>query len=195
MQLKKKKINYSLILLVFVLFIPVSGLSVAFVTVSTLIDTKKYMEGNKLNWDVHFENLSEVYLEGTAKEIDSPIINEKSTSINSFRVGFDSIGDRVTYVFDVSNSGDIDAVITSISIFKPTCMVENEAALEDALLVCSNFDYHLTYLDGTELTVGDLLPKNSKKTLKLMMWYDGTSLPSNSVTVSDISASVIYSQK
>ena len=121
------------------------------------------------------------------------LVGDKEVTIGTYE-DYD-VDDYLVAGIDVSNSGDIDAVITSISIFKPTCMVENEAALEDALLVCSNFDYHLTYLDGTELTVGDLLPKNSKKTLKLTMWYDGTSLPSNSVTVSDISASVIYSQK
>lgn len=189
---KKIKISPYLIIAILSLAFSVCGISTAYVAVTNISTSGFLMKASK--WDVHFENLSNVYIEGDVKEINRPVINNKSTNINSFRVDFYGNG-SATYLFDVVNDGTFDAFISSITIFKPMCISGSYEYDENSLMVCKGFSYKLTYLDDTDVMVSDLLPKNSKKTLKLIMQYDGMYVPSNVVRISDISASVIYSEK
>ena len=195
-----KKNNKYLVLVVLSLLVSISGLSVSVLAYSASYNTLKYMELAKKNakskrWNVHFENLSSVNLGGTAKEIKEAVINDDSTYIGSFRIQFNSIKDTASYTFDVVNAGMIDAVLRKKSISEPLCSGTKNTAINDAAIVCDNFKYRLTYLDGSEMEYGDVLLANSKKTLKITMWYDGDTWPINSVMVYNLSASVIYSQK
>lgn len=195
-----KKNNKYIILVILSILVSISGLSVSVMAYSVSYNTLKYMElaKNKVNsrkWNVHFENLSPINLEGAAKEIKEAVINDDSTYIGSFRVLFNSDEDTATYTFDVVNAGSMDAVLRNISISEPLCSGTMDTAIRDASIVCDNFKYKLTYLDGSEMEYGDILLKNSKKTLKITMWYEGDSWPDNPVMVYNLSASVIYSQK
>ena len=195
-----KKNNKYLVLVILSILVSISGLSVSVLAYSASYNTLKYMELAKKNakskrWNVHFENLSSVNLGGTAKEIKEAVINDDSTYIGSFRIQFNSIKDTASYTFDVVNAGIIDAVLRNKSISEPLCSGTKNTAINDAAIVCDNFKYRLTYLDGSEMEYGDVLLANSKKTLKITMWYDGDTWPINSVMVYNLSASVIYSQK
>ena len=195
-----KKNNKYLVLVILSILVSISGLSVSVLAYSASYNTLKYMELAKKNakskrWNVHFENLSSVNLGGTAKEIKEAVINDDSTYIGSFRIQFNSIKDTASYTFDVVNAGMIDAVLRKKSISEPLCSGTKNTAINDAAIVCDNFKYRLTYLDGSEMEYGDVLLANSKKTLKITMWYDGDTWPINSVMVYNLSASVIYSQK
>lgn len=191
-QDNKLKISPYLIIAILSLILSTCGISSAYVAITNISTSGFLMKASK--WDVHFDNLSNVYIEGDAKEVNKPIIRDKSTNINSFRVDFYGNG-SATYLFDVVNAGTFDAFISSITIFKPMCISDSYEYDDNSLLVCKGFSYKLTYEDGKDVMVGDLLPKNSKKTLKLTMRYDGKYIPSNVVKISDISASVIYSEK
>lgn len=195
-----KKNNKYLVLVILSILVSISGLSVSVLAYSASYNTLKYMELAKKNakskrWNVHFENLSSVNLGGTAKEIKEAVINDDSTYIGSFRIQFNSIKDTASYTFDVVNAGMIDAVLRKKSISEPLCSGTMNTAINDAAIVCDNFKYKLTYLDGSEMEYGDVLLANSKRTLKITMWYDGDTWPINSVMVYNLSASVIYSQK
>ena len=195
-----KKNNKYLVLVILSILVSISGLSVSVLAYSASYNTLKYMELAKKNakskrWNVHFENLSSVNLGGTAKEIKEAVINDDSTYIGSFRIQFNSIKDTASYTFDVVNAGMIDAVLRKKSISEPLCSGTKNTAINDAAIVCDNFKYRLTYLDGSEMEYGDVLLANSKKTLKITMWYDGDTWPINSVMVYNLPASVIYSQK
>lgn len=191
-EIKSRTKTY-LIIAILSLVLSTCAISSAYVAITNIFTSGFLMKASK--WDVHFDNLSNVYIEGNAKEVYRPIINEKSTNINSFRVDFYGNG-KATYVFDVVNDGTFDAVISSMTIFKPICVSSGSYEYdESSLLACKSFHYNLTYEDGTDVMVGDLLPMNSKKTLKLTMWYDDEYALSGAVRISDISASVIYSEK
>lgn len=188
----KRRGKIYLVMALLSLVLSTCAISTAYVAISN-ISISGFMSASK--WDVHFDNLSSVYIEGDAKEVSSPIIDEKSTNINSFRVDFYGEG-KVTYVFDVVNDGTFDAFISSITLFQPICFSSDSNEFdESSLLACKSFYYNLTYLDDTDVKVGDLLPKNSRKTLKITMWYNDRYVLSKAVTISDISASVIYSEK
>ena len=59
------------------------------------------------SWDIHFENLSEPKIVGTAKELKEPSIDD--TTIKNVSVSLKNPGDSVTYEFDIVNAGTTDA--------------------------------------------------------------------------------------
>lgn len=190
-----KKLNKLIVIIT--LIIAILGLGVSLVAISSTIKIAGYAEINVAKWDVHFENLSKVELTNQAYESSKPIINNKSTSIDSFNIVFNDSKDTATYYFDVVNSGAINAKVTTISILRPACLgindnVANESV--DANIVCQSFEYNLTYADGKEIKINDKLKTNGRKRLKLTMKYNGNIWPSTSVKIKDLSASIIYSQ-
>lgn len=190
-----KKLNKLIVIIT--LIIAILGLGVSLVAISSTVKIAGYAEINVAKWDVHFENLSKVELTNQAYESSKPIINNKSTSINSFNIIFNDSKDTATYYFDVVNSGAINAKVTTISILKPACLgINDNRANEsiDANIVCQNFEYNLTYADGKEIKINDKLKVNGRKRLKLTMKYNGNIWPNASVKIKDLSASIIYSQ-
>lgn len=193
-----KKNKKDLVAAVIALFIAVCGLSVSLMALSTsfkILKTQGYAEIISHGWDVHFANLSNFTYEGTARGLNDPTIDDKSTIISSFRVEFNSMDDTASYSLDVVNNSGIDAVVTSLVQTDPICTGNNEQAQKDANLVCSHFKYKLTYADGTDIKVGDILKSNTIQSLKLSMWYDGDSWPINSVDVDNLSVTMYYGQK
>lgn len=190
-----KKLNKLIVIIT--LIIAILGLGVSLVAISSTVKIAGYAEINVAKWDVHFENLSKVELTNQAYESSKPIINNKSTSINSFNIIFNDSKDTATYYFDVVNSGAINAKVTTISILKPACLgINDNRANEsiDANIVCQNFEYNLTYADGKEIKINDKLKVNGRKRLKLTMKYNGNIWPNASVKIKGLSASIIYSQ-
>lgn len=189
--------NLNRLIVVITLIIAILGLGVSLFAISSTIKISGYANFNNAKWDIHFENLSKVQLTGYAQEKSRPIINKNSTSINTFKVVFGSPSDTAAYEFNVVNSGDIDARITTISILNPHCIGTSEdvnTAYTDASKVCNNFKYELFYANGKRIMINDLLPAGSKKTLKLIMRYVGNEWPIENVELTDLSASIIYSQ-
>ncbi len=193
-----KKKNLDLVAAVVALLIAVFGLSVSLMALSTsfkALKTKGYATINSQKWDVHFANLSNFTYEGTAKGLINPTIDDKSTVIGSFRVEFNSMDDTASYTLDVVNNSGIDAVVTSLVQTEPICTGKDVESQSDADIVCKNFKYKLTYLDGTDIKVGDVLKSNSLQALKLSMWYDGDVWPVNSVDVDNLSVTLYYGQE
>lgn len=188
----KRKFSPYLVVILLLVVLFTCTVSSAYVAITNVSTSSFLMKASK--WDVHFSNLSLDYMEGDIVEVNRPSINVKSTNINSFRVDFSGKG-SISYLFDVVNDGTFDAVITSISIFKPICSTDSYEYDMSSLMVCKGFSYKLTYKDGSDVMVGDPLDKNSKKTLRFTMLYDGNYIPSSVIRISDISASVIYSEK
>ncbi len=95
------------ILAVVSLIIAVICLSIAFAAMSTnlIINGDAALENS--SWDIHFENLSEPKIVGTAKELKEPSIDD--TTIKNISVSLKNPGDSVTYEFDIVNAGTTDA--------------------------------------------------------------------------------------
>lgn len=175
------------------LLVSIFALSVSVLAKS--ITDYQYNQILSYEWNVYFDNLSLVKLGGTAVEIERPYIDYMTTKIGSFRIGFNSNGDTASYYFDVVNDSNIDAVVTSIDYTEPKCYTLNVGDLLDYDGICENFDYAITYLNGSVINEGDIIKKNSRKTLKITMQYDGNDLINDVVEISNITASVIYIQK
>lgn len=187
------KKHTTLVVICFILLL-VSIIGISFAMVTTSLDIKGKMKMASANWNVHFENLQQAKLSGTAIEMDKPSIIDDSTSIVNVNVKLQQPSDSVSYSFDVVNDGGLDAELSSYQIADPVCIGKGEKALEDAKTVCENIKYELTYEDGSKMNVGDALKTSQKKTLKLKLSFIGTQLPLNEVDVSNLSIALSYSQ-
>lgn len=187
------KENKIVIVCAILLMIALVGLSYAVLNVS--LDVKGHMKMATASWDVHFENLQTGILNGTARELQKPVISEDSTSIINLNVKLFSPMDSAYYFFDVKNGGNLDAEISSIQISEPVCLGNGSTAISDSSMVCEKIRFDIVYADNSALNVGDLLNKGDSKRLKLRLYYDGNSLPYNDVDISNLNIAIIYSQK
>lgn len=147
-------------------------------------------------WDIHFENLKSNVL-GSAKLSNSNqlAIMSDSTTIYGSVGNLYLPGDSIIYTFDIVNDGTIPAVLSvSPTISIPDCSSQD---LNISNEVCKNLDYRLTYIDGKEIMIGDFLDKNERKAAKLILSLKETmsSVPSEEVEISNIAATLFYSQK
>ncbi len=193
-MMKTKKI-FSLIGILFITCISVIGISFTYASITSKLSIDGYASMNSMKWSIHFQNLSNANLKGKTLEVTKPTLKNNSTSISDFEVKFMNINDGVNYTFDVVNDGDLDAKISSIVMPKPVCTSTGDTAYEDSSLICDNLNYSLTYLDGTEIKIGDTLEKGQSKSLILKLEYLGTNLPQNVVEISGLSIALIYVQK
>ncbi len=187
------------ILVIAAITIAIGGLSIGFAAFSrTLTITGAEATVNSSSWDVHFENLVPSTT-GTATTTGGSITPTNSTSITGIDMTLTSPGDSVTYTFDVVNGGDFDAIATTLNIDTPTCVGSGVNATVDATNVCNNLEYTLTYADGSDiLTTPSLTTAEGTKSMKLTLTYSNAitadQLPASAVTVSDLNASILYSQ-
>ncbi len=168
------------------------GISYAMVTTS--LDIKGKMKMSAGNWNVHFENLKNATITGTAVELDKPYIIDKSTSIVNVNVKLQQPSDSISYLFDVVNDGGLNAELSSFQIAEPLCKGVGDRATADAKLVCDHIKYEITYANGSKINVGDTLNVAERKTLKLKLSFSGTQLPENEVDISNLSITLSYSQ-
>lgn len=148
------------------------------------------------SWEIAFTSVSEADLTGTAKEITKPELT--STKIGDFAVQLTTPGDSVTYEIEVENKGTYDAEISSITIPTPACEGSGTNAETDAANVCKNLTYTLTYEDGKTVKQTDTLASQEKKKMILKLAYSSavtaTELPTNDVTISNLTIPIIYAQ-
>lgn len=161
-------------------------------------------------WNVHFANLQPVNTHGTyAKEITAPTIQtsvdgNELAAIKTYDVELKEPGDYVEYTFDVVNDGDLDAELQAVVINTGSALSCSSAAGQEvADKVCAKLNYTITYADGTELKVKDILEKKSSgknsKTLKLKLEFDENAtekdLPEKDVVISNLAVILTYGQK
>lgn len=179
---------------VIALVIAVVGLSIGFAALQTQLTvngTAEVTGGTK--WDVKFVTSSLNKVETGSATGTNPTV--AATSVNGFKATLLKPGDKVTYYFQVTNAGSFDAKLDSITIGTPTC---STAAF------CSNLKYTFAYttasggVAGTAPAAGDTLAANETKWLVLSVEYlasaDSSTLPSTTVTVSGLSATMNYVQ-
>lgn len=177
------------------LIISVLGISISFFAMSSSLKINDYKEPQTYGWNMGFNNLSGVTLEGDAKELNSPYIENNSTVIKNFAVEFNKLNDSASYSFAVENNGILDAKVSSITKTKPICYGSGENALEDAEMVCDNIEVSLKYDNDEEIKVGDILDSKKSNNLNLKIEYKSKNLPKNTVNIENISITVVYVQK
>jgi uncharacterized repeat protein (TIGR01451 family) len=146
------------ILVVVAICIATLGLSVAYSAFSTTLNIAGTATVKGGQWSIYFTNLQTPTVSGSASSTKADITT--STTKFDFAVELVKPGDSVTYTFDVTNAGQIDAKLSSITI----------GGASDAAL--KNVTYTLTKSDGTTLAVNDALGSGDSQTLKLTVTYN-----------------------
>lgn len=185
------------------LFIGVIGLSVGFASLQTSLQINGAATVKSSKWDVHFANLTAVTKTGTATEVTAPTIKSNnsvaSTLIGDYSVTLTSPGDSISYKFDITNAGDYNAKISSITIPTPTCTGNGTNATTDASNVCSKLTYTLTYTDGgATVKANDTLTAGQTRNVTLKLAYSdditASELPKDDVAITNLQIPIVYVQ-
>lgn len=105
-------------------------------------------------------------------------------------------GDTVTCTFDVVNGGSVNAKLSTITNLTPNVEGIGTTAASDVSVVKANYTYSLTYDTGTSIAVNDTLNAGATKKLKMYITYktNATGIPKNDVTISNLGATLVYTQ-
>ena len=98
-----------------VLVVAIVGLTIAFAALSSNLTISGNAKLDPINWDIYFDNISNVDLSGEAAIVDNPEIDSNDkTKITNFNVTLNKPGDKATFTVDLVNESDIAAVISGI---------------------------------------------------------------------------------
>lgn len=176
------------------LIITAVGVSISFLVVTSNVSVRDAYATDSIGWNVSFKNISKATLLGSAEEYSSPTLVGNSTVIKDFRVVFQSIGDAVSYTYEVANSGKLDAKVSSIDYTTPFCFGSGSNAARDAKMVCEGIEIKMTYADGREIQRGDIIKSGEAKEVRLTVTYNGKGMPIQPVTAEDLAVTVVYVQ-
>lgn len=140
-------------------------------------------------WNTSIKDVSFVVIGNSSYKI--PTI--KKNALKSFQVVLKEPGDKVHLRFRIVNNGDLSCIISEIKE-KIHCD-KNSLALNEE--VCNSLKYTLTYEDGVSVNVGDVLPDDSSKSVKLTIEYpmDSSNLIGSSIVVQGDYLGFVYKDK
>ena len=164
-------------LVIVVMLIVVAGLTVAFASLSSVLNIKGTAYLDAAKWGIKFENLSEPVSVGTASITGTATIEEaKSAEINGINVSLSTPGDKVVYTVDLVNEGTINAKIDKIE--KTELTSEQQKYLT----------FKVTDKNGNEVSEGDILSSGETKkliiTIEFIKDLTKEDLPTNTSTIS-----------
>ena len=141
-------------------------------------------------WSIYFANLSNASLTGTANLV-TPATIKTSTSIGDYEVVFATPGDSLTYIFDVVNDGDYDAVLTGRIKGTPEC--------SPSATLCNYLSYTLKYTSNNrDVAENDTLLRNTVKNMTLKLILDSnmpaSALSDTDISISNLGITLLYSQ-
>ena len=155
--------------------------------------------GRDSNWDIHFENVSNITTTGSAKVLNNhqPVINSNNrTEINDYEVSLTSPNDTISFTFDAVNDGNYNAKITSLSVGTPECSSTDQAS---ATNMCNNLTYTLTYDSGATVQTNDILYAKDKLSFKVTLKFNDISnpdlLPKAGVSISNLGIQINFEQE
>ena len=150
------------------------------------------------NWDIHFENVSNITTSGTAKVLNNkePQVNSNNpTQIDDYEASITSPNDSISFTFDVVNDGNYNAKITSVSIGTPQCTSSDNTS---AINMCNNLTYSLKYTSRASVQTNDVLYAKDKLSfvveLKFADITDPSLLPKSDVTISNLGITINFEQ-
>lgn len=177
--------------LMIILITCLTSLSIAYATISTTLNITGGLTVKAHDWNIHFENLEQENISGSnsAEIVSAAAIETDTTRISGLAVKFKKPGDSVSYTFDVTNAGGIDAQISTISMGTPTCGLHTD--------LCNDIVYTLKYANGSSIGVDDELNAGETKKLRLTISYklSSTIILNEDVNIGGLDAMLVYSQK
>ena len=164
-------------LVIVVMLIVVAGLTVAFASLSSVLNIKGTAYLDAAKWGIKFKNLSEPVSVGTATTKGTAKIEEtKAAEITGINVSLSTPGDKVVYTVDLVNEGTINAKIDNI---EKTLLTEEQQKY---------LTFKVTDKDYNEIKEGDILSSGETKkliiTIEFIKDLTKEDLPTNTSTIS-----------
>lgn len=196
--MKKDK---SIIFVIFILMIATLALSIAFSSLSTLLNIN-YGDVNQSaqTWDVGFDTSgSPLAASSTGTSAAGRICGAATITKDSVSVADTQLskpGDTCTWSLTIQNLGTIDAKLNSVT----PIIGENSCTISGSSIECGNITYKLaTDQAGTTLLssqINSTLAKtNGTKDVYLIATYSSNSIGGSSNTQSGIGFTILYNQK
>ncbi len=189
------------ILAIVAIVIAVGGLSIGFATFSTMLSiTNTTASVTPAEFEPVFTNLQPAVVTGTATA-SAPTFTPSTTIMENIAITLQNPGDSASYTFDIHNAGTMNAEITAMTMAGLSgaalgCNVAGDSAHVDAVSVCSDLEYTLTYNDGgANVAVNDTLTVGQTRTVTLTLTYDpadAAALPTNAVSVTGLDIILTY---
>ena len=188
-----------------IISIAILSLTIAYAALSETLTISGSGTVTATDWDIGLAKTT-IYTNKVTGEATytEPVINDTTVS---YSVNLTRPGDSVTLYVAVNNNGDVNGEIASVATTTPTCTSSTGNA-SDASLVCNNLDVAITYADGTAITAGDAINTENitchngstygmhQTVLKIVISLKDTmtSVPSSTVTLSNMKHDIIYTQ-
>ncbi len=175
------------------LVIAVVCISVGFAMMSTSLQIQGAAKVVPASWDIKFTNKTFSNNNTFAAEGSvTPTFND--TTFSNYEVILTRPGDRGTYLVTVTNGGDIDARISTVTLGNTLTVTGSSAADEE--IVRSNIIYNVTWEDGSAISQDDVLLHGESRKIKIDIAYDenATQLPAQYVTVTGRDLTVLFVQ-
>jgi len=180
-------------IILIVLAVCLIGITVAYATLSQNLKISGVANVDKTSWNIHFTNVLTPKVEGQATG-GKATLNTGSTVLTVSEGTLSAPGDKITYIFDVINEGDLPAEVETTLTNMEGCASEDGS---DVSIFCNKIGLDLVYADTKEkVQKSDRLLSGETKTLNLIITYDKdkllTSLPTSSITLSNITSTINY---
>lgn len=163
MRFRRKKKNIYFAIVLFLLMI----IGVGYSYLNSTLSIEGIANVSKGTWDIHLDNISIV--DGSITAQQEATIAPDSTAV-SFSIDLSDRGDFYEFNVDVVNNGSMDAMLSEIT----TSGLSDEQS--------AYIDYLVTYADGNEIKINDVLPRRTTDTIKVKVQYkediSSTVLPS-----------------
>lgn len=140
---------------IFIAFFFILLIGVGYSYFSTSLSIEGYAKVNVPGWDVHFDNIN--VMEGSITPVNEARIIDDTTV--SYSLEFSEPGTFYEFNVDVVNDGTIDAMIGDLDV----------RDLDDS--VKDYIYYNVSYSDGTDLDVYDILRAGSSRTLNVRVKF------------------------
>ncbi len=165
------------------IFLAVAGLAVGYSALSETLNIGSKTTLKGANWSVHFvtSSISEATLTGLATEVNPAQATVTNIDVD---VSLTQPNDSVTYTFDVTNDGTLDAKLSAI----PTMSGLDETTSEIVT-------FTLTYADSTPIAANDTLNVGETRHLKLVVAMKDIETVQEEDLILNLSATMIYVQK
>ena len=180
-------------IILIVLAVCLIGITVAYATLSQNLNISGVAKVGKTSWNIHFTNVLTPKVEGQATG-GKATLNDNSTILTISEGTLSAPWDKITYIFDVINEGDLPAEVETTLTTMKSCTAEDGS---DVSIFCNKIGLDLVYADTKEkVQKSDRLLSGETKTLNLIITYDKdkllTSLPTSPITLSNITSTINY---
>ena len=198
-------------ILLTVLTVGLVSMTIAFAALTQQLNISDNQVTITTDWNVHFVRSATATSAAatsawgsalTANITQQPELTD--TTISGLRATFQKPGDKVEFYFDVVNDGSIDATLSSATYTTPTCTSSDNSVTSQTLSTfCTNsINYSIIDLDtgyapneNDDLLAAPGDPSVRHWLLTVELDENTQSIPSGTITVSNIGATFVYTQK